>query len=345
MKSSLRRLTIIPLLGLATAAMLALGWHALSLTSERNQAAQTTRIEDVLAAPSARRNWGGNEILADAIVSLERRSQVTAQVRQQSFVNDLQVFGQGAYRQQGRGEQRRVKWELQTQVGDERASLVQLVDDHYLWTDQRFSSKRIVERVDLWQLRRQFKNIDDDFRNVAPGQAGAFAGGHSFGGLSMLLESLARNFNFATPRQLQLGSEPVIALRGNWKPHRLRELLELSEKESPTEFVMPSRIPVEVLVLIGSRDYFPYLIEYRNASDPVAIIGDSTNEVDKLSERPLVRIEFYQVNLSEKIDASEFVFMLPSDTAATDVTQRYADRIRRRQAEQVAAKNPKSTPR
>lgn len=342
MKSSLRRLTIPPLLGLAVAALLAvLGWHALSpptawwgpaaATPSEESGATTPSMRTVtLTNSSARRDTAGNTVLADAIVALDRRQQVSALLRQQAHLNDLQIFGKGVYRQQGRGEERQVKWELQTQVGDEPASLVQLVDDRFLWIDQRMPTERVVERVDLWRLRRLTGSGDAALQQVAPGQALAASGWQSFGGLPMLLESLARNFDFSAPRQLQLGTEPVYALRGVWKTQRLRELLGVAAEEASVE--LPPRVPHDLLVLLGSRDYFPYLIEYRSAGEEGA-----QTDAYKLNEQPLMRIEFYQVSLSAPIDPNEFVFTLPTDVDWIDATPRYIDRVQRFRTEQLAA--------
>jgi hypothetical protein len=249
-------------------------------------------------------------------------------LRQRAHINGLAIIGQGIYRQQGRGEERHVKWELQTSVGDERASLVQLVDDRFLWIDERMPSERSVERVDLWQLRRMTGGSDAALQHVAPGHALAGGGWQNLGGLQMMLESLARNFDFAGPRQLQLGSEPVYALRGQWKSQRLRELLALPPEA--TSAALPPQVPRDVLVLIGSRDYFPYLVEYRAAGE------SAINDAYKLSEHPLMRIELYQVNLSSPIDAGEFTFTLPSDVDWIDATQRYIDRINHYRAQHVA---------
>jgi hypothetical protein len=233
------------------------------------------------------------------------------------------------YRQRGRGEERQIKWELQTQVGDERASLVQLVDDRFLWIDERMPTEHTIERVDLWRLRRLAGGDDAERVQVAPGHALAGGGWQNIGGLPMLLDSLARNFDFAGPRQLQLGTEPVYALRGQWKPQRLRELLALPAEVTTAE--LPPRVPREVLVLLGSRDYFPYLIEYRAADEEAA------NDAFKLNEQPLMRIELYQVSLSAPIHPSEFVFTLPTGVDWIDSTQRYIDRVHRYRKEKLAS--------
>ena len=335
-------MTIAPLLGLAAAALLAgVIWYAwnhnhqlplanTSSTSKRPATSSGSRTTIALASGKARRDTAGNTVLADAIVALDRRQQVSALLRQQAHLNDLQIFGKGVYRQQGRGEERQVKWELQTQVGDEPASLVQLVEDRFLWIDQRMPTERLVERVDLWRLRRLTGSGDAALQQVAPGQALAAGGWQSFGGLPMLLESLARNFDFSAPRQLQLGAEPVYALCGGWKPQRLRELLGVAAEETSVE--LPPRVPHDVLVLLGSRDYFPYLIEYRGGAEEGA-----QTDAYKLADRPLMRIEFYQVSLSAPIDPNEFVFTLPAGVDWIDATPRYIDRLQRVRAEQLAA--------
>lgn len=356
MKNSLRRFTFAPLLGLATAALLAGGvWYVLNsqvswwTPTAKPPADEATialkgqpkKSKTVLASKTTRRDTSGNSVLIEAIVAIERRAQISAEVQQQAHVGELTIIGSGDYYQQGRGEQRKIKWELRNELGGERAGLEQLVDDRFLWIDQRLPSKRTVERVDLWELRRQFKGKESEFQNIVPGQATVLSGAPNFGGLPMLLESLSRNFDFAAPRLFRYGSEEVYALHGVWKPAKLRELLRspMTEISDETEVEIPPRMPFDVLLLLGSRDYFPFMIEYRSATDPIVAAIDTPNFLFQESQRPLMRLKLSRVSFTTPIDPDKFVFNRPSTW--TDATPRYADRLRRYRDEKLAAEKAK----
>ncbi|MEX2170612.1 MAG: hypothetical protein WD851_14955 [Pirellulales bacterium] len=336
MRSSLRRLTIAPLLGLATAAVLAgVGWYALNrdkpsaeVASSGTAPVSTTykQLDD-----NPRRDVAGNAVLADAIVSLERYAHISALVQQHAHFGALEIIGEGSYHQQGRGEQRQIKWVLRTQLGDESASLVQLVDDRFLWIDKRLPTTRRVDRVDLWRLRRL--TAGKELPPIAPGQAVFADGGlnawQNFGGLPMLLEAMSRSFDFAAPRQVQYGNEQVYALRGVWKPEKLRELLGVPQVDDnqAASIEIPQRVPLDVLVFLGSRDYFPFMIQYRGADDPSIAADAPISRTYQESDRPLMRIKLYQVSFAAPINPNEFVFTMPSGVDWFDATPRYIERL------------------
>ena len=361
MKSKLRILTSATLLcGLAAATYLLAEpaierWQAKTEANEKNSPS-LSNLQQVLAANVVVDPSGSQQLLS-AIARLEQRGSISARLREQAYVADLPFSGAGTYLQQGRGTKRHVRWLLQSQHEGVQATLLQISDGRFLWTDRHLASGRTIDRVDLWQLRRQAKlNAKEPGLTAgAQGKSAPFSPllGRSFGGLPMLLESLVEHFEFTAPRPFRYRNQQVFGLVGRWRQESLSGIiahpapasegqalaaadLRKALQEYLAEQALPDRIPHHVLVILGQNDLFPYLIDYRSISDPLADASLSSDALYQLSTEPLARLEFYDVAFDQPIDTSEFNYTPPADPEWLDGTAAYVQRLQRLREVQVA---------
>ena len=292
----------------------------------------------------------GDEQLLLAIARLEQRGSVTARIRQRASVGKLPFYGTGTYRQQGRGTRRHVRWLLQSQRDGVHATLLQVSDGRFLWVDRNLATGRDIERVDLWQLRRQASSTASATQPDEPESVGSAPFTPqlttSYGGLPMLLESLRENFEFTAPRSFRLGDDPVVGMVGRWRPESLSAILtDTSQIEGSgltagvlrdqlAEYFatrrLPAHMPHHVLLLFGQEDLFPYLIDYRYSDDPLADSSLAPAELFQLSSQPLSRLEFFDVSFDQTIDSGEFIYEPPPEPEWLDGTSRYVQQMHNR---------------
>lgn len=307
----------------------------------------------------------GDRLLAQAINRLERHQSVTAQLRHQFRLGERTFSGTGNYWQHGSGEALRVRLELE--MLGQGTRLVQVSNSRFLWVDKQLPTGRKVTRIDLRQIRIASQIASQHNQQpIQPGKATwsplepEFSA-HS-GGLSALLSSLRTNFNFLPPQAMRLTldksssaespSLPVFAIVGHWKPGRLESLVKLAPsppqeppagtKGKPTDTIatsatndaaivpqeIPPRLPLEVLLLIGQVDSFPYWIEYRRLETPVAQNTEGAAVPYRLSTAPLAVLELGHVVFDQSIPTGRFDYS-PGDVDFVDQTSQRIEQLRR----------------
>jgi hypothetical protein len=263
----------------------------------------------------------GDQLVQEVISrSLERRPNISAQVRQMVRIGEEWLTGKGSYWQQGIGNLRRTRWELETRIGADAAFVTQVYDGEYVWTDRKLPGTRKVTRVGMEAIRRELNS------QSAVGQGGGIAGftdAAARGGLSQLVTSLARCFTFSAPQPMQVGERTMLAVIGTWRPEQLeREWSGLSTRP-PADW--PSHMPHHVLVYIDSSELFPYLIEYRGGED-AGLVTDPQGIL--ATRQPLALFEFLDVEyFGSTMPASLFQYT-PPDPSWHDVTSRVLEELR-----------------
>jgi hypothetical protein len=268
------------------------------------------------------------------------------------------LTGRGGYWQQGSGDELRVRLELQ--IAGQEASLLQVSDGRDLWTERRLPIARNVTRIKLRQLRAELM-LSDPLGDLQPGNASWVTTPPEltaqFGGLPSLLFSLQENFTFMPPQPTRLiltdpngkqtASTPYFAVVGLWRPAKLTAQLPREHAATVADQtaeslakIIPARLPDEVLILFGQSDLFPHRIEYRKLQTPVAAVQSGAAIPYQFSARPMVVLEFDEVQFDAPIDPGQFIYT-PGDADWSDHTEVVLERLRRTQQ---FARRPQPSP-
>lgn len=261
----------------------------------------------------------GDATVAQALDYLERRPNIAAKVRQAIRLEGQQLTGSGAYWQQGRGNQRRTCWQLQTLADGETTFCTQVFDGgaDKLWTDRRTEASRTVTTVDLQTVRRELTawyEGDQQSGNAEIARRELLARG----GMTQLLAELLRCFTFSEQRSVQRGERTVMSLIGQWRSEELARQWPALAQEGTA---WPAHLPHHVLLQIGSDDFFPYLVEYRD----IAHSGLLTSDVGSIPTiDPLASYEFIDVHFAAAMPQQVFVF---EGGPERDVTAKTLERL------------------
>lgn len=266
----------------------------------------------------------GDPFMGEVLATLSRRPSIAARVRHEAHLHDEVLVGSGRFWQQGVGNQRVMRWQMNTQVADQTASYVQVFDGNQVWTDRTLASGRTVRRLDVRLLQSRLRttalgnrgpqnsNEWDPLVDAATGQ----------GGLMELTAELLRRYTFAPPRTVQLNGLAAHALVGQWRRTELEKLWpELASAEDMSSW--PRQLPHHVLVLVGKDNLFPYVIEYRRVEDAQLA---SSAAGDRPTHNPLVRYELFEVQFAAAMEDVSFEFK-PGDVQWSDETTLVLERL------------------
>jgi hypothetical protein len=263
-----------------------------------------------------------DRLILEVLETLERRPNIVAKLRQSVRLGDDRLSGEGAFWQQGVGNQRRTRWELTTLVAGERAFVTQVFDGEVMWTDRKLPASRKVTRVDIGALRRQLGSATD-----AAGQGGLFADETTpellaRGGVAQLVASMHRCFTFGPRQTLRRGDRTMLALIGRWRPEQLERLWPGAGSMAPAD--RPAHLPHHVVVYVDANDRFPYFVEFRGGDQ--AALADSTDAYYPARDA-LASFEFIDVQFAAAMPADIFDFT-PPDNSWHDITSRLVDELR-----------------
>lgn len=300
----------------------------------------------------------GELVLTNCMVALERYRSIEAEVTLAGSVETHLIESTGSYRQQGRGDSLMFSMLLQGHVGPTTTRLWQVSDGRFLWTDLAWGApqavkRRDVRRINLSKIRREFANVQPQQGGLVPVEPTAASLQPDlttgFGGLPMLIDSLKANFYFSEPRQMSLRGEPVYAMIGHWRAERQRDLLEEEkpdsepseqEAQSPAEMAkvpdLPLRMPHHVMVAVGARDWFPYLLEYRSQSDPLSAAHLTEDQRFYESRQPLLKMSFTHPRFDTPIASAQFDYPAKQAEGWHDSTAQRLALIKSRQELKIA---------
>lgn len=270
----------------------------------------------------------GDAFVAEVLAAMERRSNVTAKLRHQSRLGNDTLLGSGHYWQLGAGPQRVTRWEMQTQVAGKNASYLQVFDGRYLWSDRHVPSGREIHRLDVGNLKARLRSNPKTAHDTSEWEE-LLRAAEFRGGLSQMLADLLRRYRFAPPRATQLNGFAVEALIGQWRPEQFAELCTIIDEEHP----WPEQLPHHVLLLVGESNLFPYVIEFRRATD--APLADNLTGL-KPTHDPLTRYEIFEVQFAAAVDNTIFQFK-PGDVDWSDETSLVFDQVIRQKGEAETA--------
>ena len=259
-----------------------------------------------------------NRLLEQAILTLESRHSIEATIRYKADLFGHKPIGLGVYQElragSGLDHELRYRYELRTQVDDQPSSLVQVCDGRYLWTYCDLGGGRSLSRIDVLRVREALENMSDI---SVSGDLGDLS---ELEGLSKLLRGLHAAFEFSLVGQTRLaGQLAVWKLRGQWRREKLAHALpnEQLAGEPPDLTKLPGHLPDHVLLFLGKADGFPYRIQYRRRE------SERQPAADAASDRSILTMEFFGVNLNASIDPARFVYHPPGDLECSDETAEY----------------------
>jgi hypothetical protein len=275
----------------------------------------------VISAPGS--GGSDDQLVLDALETLERRPNIAASLRQFVRLGDDRLAGEGRFWQQGVGNQRRTRWDLKTLVAGETAFVTQTYDGDVVWTDRKLPATRKVTRVDMAALRREVSNMSEADQQQGRGPLGeSMMELMARGGLSQLMAGLHRSFTFGPRQTLRQGNRTMLAVVGQWRPEQLERVWPGASTASMGDW--PPHLPHHVLVYIDANDRFPYFIEYRGA-DQAALATSAVAHY--YADDPLASFEFIDVQFAAAMPADTFQFT-PPDNSWTDVTWRVIEELR-----------------
>ncbi len=265
--------------------------------------------------PASQQGSEGDRFLAEVLATLQRRASVSARLRHQARLYDDTVMGSGKYWQLGVGNQRRTRWEMQSQVADTTASYVQVFDGEHLWTDRTLPSGRRVLRLDVGRLQSLRRSSRLAAKRQALPWTSLVAMTEGQGGLAEMVADLLRRYTFAPRRKTQLNGLAAYAMVGHWRPDQLQsQWPKISEDADASTW--PQQIPHHVLVLVGQNNLFPYVIEHRRSVD--SALAQSAAGVLPTKD-PLLRYEIFEVQFAAALKDSLFEYR-PGDVQWSDET-------------------------
>ncbi|MGI8978008.1 MAG: hypothetical protein ACR2FY_02160 [Pirellulaceae bacterium] len=279
-----------------------------------------------LPAPLTAEERDGNKLVALAAKDVFRQKAIHAKVRQRVFAFGQEVVGAGEYYQFGSGQPKLLRLDMKMQVGPQAATLLQVCGRQDYWI-RRHVPPAIpqMEHVNLTRLASALSRADDDGKYLATDHW------ILLGGLSRLIESLHRDFDFAPPQPARIGTLPVLVVQGRLKPARFQALHPAAKTGGEAT---GEQLPTSVNVTLGRANqmppHFPHRIEYlRQLSAKelkTAAPMDPSKANHPANETILSTLEFTEVDAPLDLDPHLFEFD-PGDEEFEDRTQTWLRKL------------------
>jgi hypothetical protein len=285
-------------------------------SSDDDQKDSTSR-----ATPPRTSNASGDVLLDSAIAAVDAHESLTAKLRLQVHLMGHHLFGPGAYLQQGRGADRKIRLEMSVNGSAGRRLLTHVNDGHELWVLEDFSETQQLRFVDLDRLA----NVQPE-STVAPMSSQLNELGLS--GLPGLMKNVQASFQFGPAIKIQWNGMTVWAMRGVWRTEVLARLMSIAEGDAAADrkqllSKLPDRAPTEVGLLLDTKSLLPFRVEFLR---PAKRLGKS----NKQNQTPVATLELFEVRFDEEIDETQF--KRPSDIAPVDITKQLIRTARQRES-------------
>ena len=292
------------LLKLTAAAAVSFGLTVTLLISTGFVSGQTTEEADRKEA-ATESEPDAAEFFEQVRQELQTHQSVKADLSQTVSIGDQQFKIAGQYLSSGNSTDGMKLMLNYTVVPDQGVvgQIQEVCDGKELWTVLTLPDSKRVTLRNVMQIQKAAaaaskKNIPDSTLNAELG----------LGGLTALLASLERTvvFDVIKQEQTEAGSRTVI--QGHWKDEILKRFPKGKDN------ALPAFVPDLVRLYINAETMFPEKLLYLKRQP----------ESKKL--RPLVNLEFRNVELDTPVDDAAFKFEIP-DVVPEDITKLYLDRI------------------
>ena len=229
-------------------------------------------------------------------------------------VRGKQFRAAGKY-MQGKGNRLRLEFELE--VGRTKGSLIQVCDGTTLFTQQKIGLVVQATRRNVPRILKEMKQLSAGAR-PRPGQFEADLG---LGGLEALLGSLEQTMSFNKRREQTFQDRPFIIIEGIWNATFLEALTDDDQVDGEG---LPEYVPDRVRIYIDKATRFPHRIVYLKNTGSRKVL------------RPMVSLEFRNVQVNAPLPDASFAFKPDSGVRVQDVTDDYIRQIRQAQSQGAA---------
>jgi outer membrane lipoprotein-sorting protein len=228
---------------------------------------------------------------------------IKAKLTETVALSNRKFTAHGSYFQ-GRGSDLKLRLEFQVKLGDTEGALLEVCDGQVLWTRHNVGGEIRITRRDVRQILQAAAEhgFGDHLITVELG----------FGGLPGLFAAVEDSVIFDDYKETTLDDRKWIVLEGGWKP----ALLKLWQGGKPNA-PLPEYVPTRIRVYLDGESLFPRRILYLN------------HNAEKVL-RPVVRLDFTEIEVDTAIPAEKFQFMPPNGIFPEDLTSQFLDRIKQR---------------
>lgn len=275
-----------------------------------------------LPSPLTAEERDGNKLVALAAKDVFRQKAIQAKIRQQVFAFGQEVVGAGEYYQFGSGQPKLLRLDMKMQVGPQAATLLEICGRQDYWIRRHFPpAGPKLEHVNLSRLANALSRLNDDGKH--------FSSDHwiLLGGLSRLLESLHRNFDFSPPQEAQIDDISVLVVQGRLKPERFKAMQGAVTSDGDSA---NTQIPTAINLTLGRSDHllphFPHRIEYLRLLTPKELKAAADKKNPRVTETPLSILDFYEVQVPLELKPDLFDFS-PGDEDSEDKTQAWLKKL------------------
>ena len=255
----------------------------------------------------------GNDKGSEAAEFLDRVRQellahqsVKADLSQSVSIGDQQFKVTGQYLSSGNsstGMKLKLNYLVVPEQGAEGAML-EVCDGKELWTVLTLPGSKRVTHRNVLQIQKAALAA-----NQKGGPEATLTVELGLGGLTALLASLERTMVFDAMKQEEVEGHRRTIIQGRWK----KEFAQRFPKGKDDS--LPAFVPDLVRLYVDAQTLFPERLLYLK------------KQQEKKTLRPLVNLEFQNVELDGPVDEKEFKFDIPEGVVPEDVTKMYVDRI------------------
>ncbi len=250
-------------------------------------------------------------------------SSISATVVETIALGDKSFKAEGRYLQKSfsRPSEWHMRMELVAKIGETTGSLLEVCDGEVLWTrtELDFGKKSVRDRKDQKEstiTRRNISEIMGAARKLGDVTAEtALIANFGLGGQAMLIASIEQNMKFSPDMEEKtLRERPVLVLQGTWT-----DAYSMKLRGQPgggaLHLYCPASFPDSVRIYVDRETGFPHRIVYLKK-----LVGAR-------SLKPMVTLDFLDVELNQPIDNKEFEFQAPEGVTPVEQTKFYVDRL------------------
>lgn len=200
-------------------------------------------------------------------------------------------------------------------AGRTKGSLVQVCDGQFLWTRHQIGKSITATKRDVHRVLKELTSLS---RSTGPvPQPGQFEADLGLGGLDALLGSLEQSMVFDVRRERMIQKHRFVVIEGTWNAQFLTNLTDDDQTKSDE---LPEYIPDRVRIYLEGKTGFPQRIDYLK------------RRPDRKSLRPMVTLEFQEVEVNIKADTTTFRYKPEKGVNVQDVTDQFLQQLRQLQS-------------